>query len=148
MSPTIETLEPRPILGIRTHVKLNEIGNTIGELLQELMPYVGANAAGAPLARYHTWENDDGQIEVAVPVREPAAGEGRIVADNLPGGRAAVVMHVGPYDGLKETWEALRAWLEEQGHESRDAPWEEYLSDPTQVPPEKLETRVVWPIEG
>jgi effector-binding domain-containing protein len=55
-------------------------------------------------------------------------------------------LHVGPYDGLKGTWATLAKWLASSEHEGRDAPWEEYLDDPRSTPPDKLRTRIVWPI--
>ena len=114
--------------------------------MPELGAYVGDRMAGAPLARYHTWEDDAGEMEVAIPVKEPVEGTDRIQASELPAGRAAVAMHIGPYDNLKETWTALGTWIEEQGLEPAAAPWEQYLSDCGDTPADQLQTRIVWPI--
>ena len=147
MEFTIETLEPQQVLGIRSHTNITEIGNRIGEFMPEVGACVGDRQAGPPLARYHTWENHAGEMEVAIPVREACAGEGRVEAAELPGGRAVIAVHVGPYEGLKEAWTAVGAWIKEQGLEPRAAPWESYVSDPTQTPAAELETRIVWPIQ-
>jgi len=146
MNPSIETVAPQPVVGIRGHVHISQIGDRIGEAMGKLTTFVGPRMAGAPLARYHTWENDQGEMEVAVPVTEAIDGEGDIVGSTLPGGNAVVVMHVGPYDKLNETWTALGAWIKEQGLEPRAAPWEQYVSDCSVTPPEELETRIVWPV--
>ncbi len=147
MSFTIENITAQPVVGIRMHTKLEEIGDRIGELMPEIGAFVGDRMAGPPLARWHTWEDDAGEMEVAVPVTEPIEGTGRIQASELPAGRAAVAMHVGPYDTVADTWNAFGAWMNEQGLERVASPWEEYLNDPTETPPEELQTRIVWPIK-
>ena len=141
-----EELEPRAVVFIRTPTRITEIGDRIGACLARVMPYVGDNAAGPPFARYLEWDGDGGVIEVGMPVRAPMAGQGDIEAGELPGGRAAAVTHVGPYDGLKDTWEALNRWMTEAGHEGRAAPWEDYVDDPCSAPPESLRTFIHWPI--
>ena len=146
MDIRIEEIESRPVAGIRVETGIAEIGNKVGELMGELMPAVGEHMNGAPLAIYHTWENDRGEMEVAVPVNPSAPATDRIVRHDLPSGKAVVATYVGPYDGLKESWEAVGAWMKERGLEQRAAPWEQYESDCTVTPPEKLVTRIIWPI--
>lgn len=147
MSFTIENISSRPVVGIRTRTTIGEIGDNICKLMPELGAFVGDRMNGAPLVRWHSWEDDAGEMELAVPVREPLEGTERIRASELPGGRAAVALHVGPYDKVADTWNAFGAWMNEQGLERCDAPWEEYLNDPQDTPPEKLQTRIVWPIK-
>jgi len=147
MDFTIETIPSQPVVGIRTMTKMGEIGDRIGALMPELGDFAGDRMAGPPLARWHTWEGDAGEMEVAVPVREPVAGTDRIQASELPAGRAAIAMHIGPYDDLKDTWNALGAWMKEQGLEPAGAPWEQYLSDCAVTPADQLQTRIVWPVK-
>ena len=61
-------------------------------------------------------------------------------------GRAAVALHVGPYDRLKQTWAAFGAWMGAEGLERGAAPWEEYVSDCDVTPAEDLQTRIVCPL--
>ena len=86
-------------------------------------------------------------MEVAVPVEPSAPATDRIERHDLPGGRAVVATHIGPYDQLQASWDAIGAWMKERGLEQRAAPWEQYISDCETTPPEKLETRIIWPIE-
>ncbi len=146
MEPTIETLTKRPLLGIRAHVKVTQIGERIGELMPRLMAVAGPHVAGPPVARWHTWENDEGEMELAVPVRTPVEGRGEVQASTLPGGRAAVFTHVGSYEGLKDAWGGVSKWLQSSAYQGRDAPWEEYVDDGRSTPVERLRTRIVWPI--
>lgn len=147
MDFAIETIEERPVLGITEFVTLKTIGNKIGELIGRVMPVAGPHMAGPILSRYHTWENDEGDMEVAVPVRAPMADQGEVKASTLPGGPAVVCLHVGPYDDLADSWRAIKTWVEQNGKVSRAPPWEEYLDDPGVVPQAECRTRIVWPIE-
>lgn len=146
MDASIETIEARPVLGIRKQTTMATIGDDIGALMGELAAHVGDGMAGPPLARYHTWEGEGGEFEVAVPTRGPQPGTDRIRPSELPGGRAVVTVHAGPYEKLAGTWKALKAWMEEQGLEPGGAPWEEYLDDCSVTPPADLRTRIVWPL--
>ncbi|MEE8105670.1 MAG: GyrI-like domain-containing protein [Planctomycetota bacterium] len=146
MECSIETLTPQPALGIKTQTTIAEIGEKLGQIMAELGPAAGDLATGPVLARWHEWETDRGLMEVALPVSEPAPGSGRIEASELPGGRAVVATHVGPYATLKDSWIAVTAWMKEQGLEGTAAPWEQYLDDPCTTAPESLRTLIVWPI--
>ncbi len=146
MEIKIENIEPQPIVGIRESVTMSVIGNKIGELAPQVMAQAGEKAAGALIARYHTWDGDGGEMEVAVPVSGVVEATGNAAASTLPGGRAVIATHVGPYEGLKSAWEMVGAWMKEQGLEASAPPWESYMNDPSQVPAEKLETRIVWPV--
>ncbi|MDJ0755296.1 MAG: AraC family transcriptional regulator [Ardenticatenaceae bacterium] len=79
---------------------------------------------------------------------EPAAADG-LAYQTLPAGRWAVFRHVGPYDTLWQTWQAAyRDWLPTSGCELRDAlSFEDYVDDPSQVPPEELRTDIYVPIK-
>ena len=146
MEIKIESIEPQPIVGIRESVTMAVIGNKIGELAPQVFAQAGEKAAGPLIARYHTWDGAGGEMEVAVPVSGEVEGDGPATASTLPGGRAVVATHFGPYEGLKSAWEHVGAWMKEQGLEGSAPPWECYMNDPSKVPPEKLETRIVWPV--
>ena len=150
MEIRIEQIEVQSVASIRIETTQSEIGDKIGKLLREIVPLVEAHMNGAPLAVYHTWKDDRGEMEVAVPV-EPAApatigGDDRIQRHDLPGGRAVVVTHIGPYNTLEESWTAINAYVKEHGLERRAAPWEQYISDCSVTPSEELITHIVLPI--
>lgn len=146
MAYAVEHLEAQPALGIRVRTRIEEIGDRIGAVLPRLMEVAGEHAAGPVLARWHSWEGDTGEMEVAVPVAPGAQGAGDVVLSQLPAGRAVVTWHVGSYDGLKDAWKRLKAWMADEGLEGGAAPWEEYVSDCAVTPPEELRTRIVWPL--
>jgi AraC family transcriptional regulator len=67
----------------------------------------------------------------------------------IPGGRWAVSTHQGAYETLWQSWNRLyRGWLPASGHTLREvAPFEIYLNDKNQVPPEELRTEIWIPIQ-
>jgi AraC family transcriptional regulator len=67
----------------------------------------------------------------------------------ISGGRWAVSMHQGSYETLWQSWNRLyRDWLPASGYAPRDAaPFEIYLNNQKQVPPEELRTEIRIPIQ-
>ena len=56
-------------------------------------------------------------------------------------------MHVGPYDTLAETYEAVMGKMQAEGVTPGSSMWEYYLSDPAAEPdPAMWKTLVVWPV--
>jgi len=62
-------------------------------------------------------------------------------------GRAAQIMHVGPYEAEGPTVERLHRFIEEQGYRLRGRHHEIYLGDPRRSAPEKLRTIIRHPVE-
>ncbi len=61
-------------------------------------------------------------------------------------GRAAQIMHVGPYAAEAATVERLHGFIEEQGYRLRGRHHEIYLGDPRRSAPEKLRTIIRHPV--
>lgn len=61
--------------------------------------------------------------------------------------REDVAIHRGPYDGLPATFQAVEAWVREEGRSPGGPPMEIYLTDPGEHPdPATWETQVVLPV--
>ena len=61
-------------------------------------------------------------------------------------GRAAQVLHEGPYDEMSVTYGRLMEWFAEQGLTPAPMMWESYLNEPDPAAPEEAKTLIVWPI--
>jgi hypothetical protein len=62
-------------------------------------------------------------------------------------GKAAQILHVGPYAAEGPTIERLHAFIAENGFRLRGAHHEIYLGDPRRAAPEKLKTILRHPVE-
>lgn len=61
-------------------------------------------------------------------------------------GRAAQVMHIGPYSAEGPTIEALHAFIAERGYERSGKHHEIYLSDPRKAAAERMKTVIRQPV--
>lgn len=140
-----------PTAVVRAEVPVAEISGFLGGAFGEVMGAIsaaGQNPAGPPFARYDFLEVPAGApetfvVEAGFPVNAPVEPNGRVEPSVLPGGTAAVTMHVGPYQHVAAAYQAIERWLGEQGMVAMGAPWEAYLDDPAAVP--APHTEVVWP---
>ncbi|QJR09797.1 DNA gyrase inhibitor [Usitatibacter rugosus] len=89
------------------------------------------------------------RADACVTVPEGFKGEGAVKVEETPSGKCAVIVHTGPYSELHRAYDWLyREWLPKSGEAPGDQPcFEEYLNDPRQVPPSKLETAIRIPLK-
>lgn len=144
-------IESQPVLGIRTQAKMQDLPNLMGPLFGEVFGYAvqtGNQPSGMPFSRYHSMDGESVDFECGIPVNAPLEGTDRIKPGDLPGGKVVTVTHVGPYEGLGQTWSALFEWVGAQGLKPAGAPWEVYLTDPGAEPDSsKWRTQIFFPVE-
>ena len=145
---SVTTLQEQPTLGARATCSFDQLGDTIGRTLNAA--FDAAQAAGAiagpPYVRYFTFSQERIELESGFPVAAGTEGAGEVVPSSLPGGRAAVLRHVGHYDALPQAHEEMHRYLAEQSLSPTEAAWEVYLNDPRDTALEELQTDVVYPI--
>lgn len=88
------------------------------------------------------------RADACVTVAEGVIPDGELRVREIPGGRYAVVVHVGPYAELEHAYKWLYGvWLPQSGEEPGDAPViEAYLNDARFVRPTELETEIWLPL--
>ena len=106
----------------------------------------GAAPSDAPFVAYHNSDMQDLAVEIGFTFAERLEGEGDVQASEIPAGKAVQCIHVGPYDELRSTHEAMEAWCAERELRYAGPPHEFYLDDPQETSPEELRTRVVVPV--
>lgn len=137
---------------VRTRAKQADIGALIGDTLPQLFGSLAARGiqpTGMPMTVYHEWAGDECDVSIAVPVVTEFESQGDVTCSTLAAGRIVQAIHVGPYEGLAETYDKLQVWLKEQGLEMGMPCWEVYLTDPETVPdPAEWRTRIAIPVSG
>ncbi len=141
----------QPTLTMTAKVPVAEIPDFLGKAYAAVSEHVarsGLAFAGAPFARYRPLDDEfaEFEIEAGFPVLSGAEGGGEVTASTLPGGVAAVVTHVGPYDQMKPAYGAVEAWIVEHDSQPEGPAWEVYYSDPSEQPnPATWRTEIVQP---
>lgn len=142
----------QPTTGIRRRVRTGELPAFFDDVFHEVFDALkdaGVEPSGAPFARYRGAVGETVDVEAGFPVAEPVPVSGELVAGALPAARAVEAVHTGPYDTMRTTYEAIEAWLAEQGLTALDDMWEIYESGPESDPdPATWRTRIVWPVTG
>lgn len=107
-----------------------------------------AHLSGPPYARYRPLDGSftKFEVEAGFPVLLSFEGDNGVVASALPEGPTAVTVHIGPCASMKPGYDAIEAWLAEQGASAVGPAWEVYLSDPSEEPdPATWRTEIYQP---
>ncbi len=153
-SITKREITPQPVLAVRRRVKPDAMAAALAEIFGEIFVFAqstGTALAGQPLTRFVQWGPGLITIDGCLPVATPFTGEpsGNVRAGTLPGGPVATMLHTGPYDKLVGAHAAVQQWIEAQDFVASGAPWETYITDPTEYPdPKDWKTEIFWPLEG
>ncbi len=150
------TLKPQQLLVIQRKVNRSDIAATIAQTLPKIFVFSQqhgiALVPGHPVTRYVDASYGSVTMEPGIRVAPGAkmpkdAGEVQLIT--LPGGPAAMTTHMGDYKNLHDAYAAIEKWMETEGVKSAGAPWEEYVTDPGEVPDMKdWRTDVFWPLAG
>jgi effector-binding domain-containing protein len=145
---TIEQQPPLPTLCVKTRTPVTEIGAVLGKAFGEIMSTINARGAapiGMPYVAYRNMDMADLDVEIGFPVSKPVAGAGRVEPGTLPGGAWASTLHVGPYADVGPAWADLQAFIRAQGKTAAPTGYEFYFDGPD-TPPDRIRTRVAFPL--
>ncbi len=152
MSYKCELVEqpPQPTLSIRTTTSIKNLAQELGKAYGAIGQYLGQlgeQPAGAPYAAYFNWDTSDLEVEIGFPVASSLPTKENIQSGEIPAGRYARCSYTGPYNKIEPAYNALTAWVKENGYEATEVAYEFYLNDPGEVSPEDLLTQVVFPLK-
>ena len=111
------------LLAHGTPDSLDEMPEFLGGAFSEVINVLdeqGLHPTGAPFGRYSMPEGGAFDAEIGFPCNDVVKPEGRVEACDLPGGRVARTMHVGPYGDVGAAYEAAIAWLTDEGYVGDD----------------------------
>jgi DNA-binding transcriptional MerR regulator len=140
-------LAPVRLLGLTRAVDVERMGEEISGLARAVFALATQERwplDGGLVGLYPVDLADPCPVTLGIPCATAPAGAGE--ERRLPGGPAFTTIHVGPYDELSLGYTALLTAVHERGHEPRAPIVETYLTDPEQVAPAELVTRLTVPV--
>ncbi len=100
----------------------------------------------APYALYHNMDMQALDVQAGFLVSKELPPQGDIQYGELPAGRYATGLFIGPYNQMEPFYDALNHWLEEQKEKPAGPVFEWYFSPPD-TPPEKIRTEVWFALQ-
>ena len=140
----------QPTLVIRTRVSVQDLPQTLGEAYGAIAQYLGElgeQPAGPPFVAYHNMDMQNLDVEIGIPVSRKLADRDDIQAGEIPGGKAATCLYVGPYAEIELAYTALSEWMKDNGYKATGVAYEMYLNDPEETPPQELQTQIAFPLK-
>ena len=144
----VEVVSPRLLAAVGREVAVGRVREVWRSALDQVWAFLrsqpGLRTDGHNIFVYHhpTSVGDPMNADFGVEVTREFARSGEVRPVRTPSGEAAVVRHLGPYDGLAQAHRAIHAWARESGRALARTSWEIYgdwNDDPT-----KLETLVMY----
>jgi effector-binding domain-containing protein len=140
----------RPALVIRTRAPVFRLAKVFGEAYAALEKYLAElkeQPAEAPFTGYFNMNMFSLDMAIGFPVHRALPGNGKIVPFELPGGKAASCLYVGPYNKVSSAYKELDQWIRANGYKATGICYEFYLNDPTVTPQAELQTRIEFPLK-
>ena len=144
----VKTIPTQQVLSVTRHVKVDKLESTIQEtvaMLKSTRAGQSASAADVPFGIYHGAinEQDDGPIEICLPVKGKPAVEDDVTLKELEGGKAACVTLLGAqcaFPAILNGYDTTVEWIQKNGYEIAESPREVWRTPPGND--EQIE--VVW----
>jgi len=129
-------VDARPAALLRGQGKWEDVSKTIADSLKRLNDAVakaGLEINGRAITVFTKTDDTGFTFEAMLPLTSAPDGKLKL-ADGVeigasPAGRALKFQHHGAYDEIEATYEAIAAYLDEKGLDSKDLIIEEYLGD-------------------
>ena len=137
-------------LSVRTRSSVQNLPKIIGPnfvMIREYIENSGEQMAGAPYIAYYNMDMQDLDIEIGIPSSKALPDKDDIKTTEIPAGKYATVIHVGPFDKMEPTYNALNKWVTDNGYETTGIAYELYIDDPAITPMEELKTQIMFPLK-
>lgn len=130
------TVDARPAAVLKGQGKWEGAAKTLSDAIARLNAAVakaGLTANGRTIAVFTKTDDTGFSFEAMAPLGAAPEGKPRL-SDGVeigasPAGKAMKFQHRGAYDEIDATYEAIAAYLDEKGLDTKDLIIEEYLSD-------------------
>ncbi len=147
----VEEMKPTPRAYITRTSSMADIAKSMSEGFQtlgKLFAEAKVPMTGMPTAHYLDYDEKTTTFELGFPCRKEDADALRAVGLSVgttAEGPSMHAIHIGPYDSVKSTYEAMIAEMTRLGLEPARDMWEVYYSPP-ETPPAEIRTDVIWPV--
>ncbi len=148
----VVTLSPEPFAYITITANMTEIPKAMGDgfgQLSMLFAQAKVTMAGMPMCHYLDYDEKSTTFQLGFPCRPDeveALRDAGLSIGETPSGENMKAVHMGPYDGLGTTYNAMTDAMKAQGLTPAKDMWETYYSPP-ETPPEQIKTEVTWPVQ-
>lgn len=142
-----KTLDATHYIYVPRQCPYPEIAQAMESGFKEVFGFVGSariRPLSMPMSLYPAMPSEEVAFHAGVMVsaEDAAKAEGTIKAAELPAGEVMMATHVGPYDRMHETHQALWAHMETAGIPAAMPVWEVYVDDPGDTAPKALRTEI------
>lgn len=143
----------QPFAYVSRRARMADIPKEMQEGFAALMGALGdvrVMPAGAAFCHYRKYDDRSATFDLGFPVRPEDVKAARRAGLNIGetvSGRVMKAIHIGPYETLNVTYEALLAEMKSRGLEGTKDMWEAYFS-PRDTPAEEIRTEVYWPVKS
>lgn len=148
----VVTLTPDPFAYITVRTSMSGISEAIGEGFGRLgaaFDEAHARVAGPPMCHYLDYDGSGTTFQLGYPARPDELDRLRdagLQTGETPSGRNMKATHIGPYDTVVATYDALTDAIKARGLTAARDMWEVYCSPPG-TPPDQIRTDILWPVQ-
>jgi effector-binding domain-containing protein len=142
----------KPIIYLKGTATWDSAYDSLVDAFKSVRGYIDREklkADGPPLTIYLATDDTGFQFQAAIPIaqepKQPPKGD--LAVGKSPEGRALKFVHRGSYDGMDTTYDAITNYLDQKGLEAKDLFIEQYVTDPTSTPEDKLVIEVYVPVK-
>lgn len=159
MDVKIITVEPINVAVLEHLGDPMRVNNTVAAFIEwrkasGLSDYTTQGTYGVPWNDPHTTPGDEFRFDVCGELNPEANGQvpenaQGVISKTIPGGRCAVVRHVGAYERISDSvYYLYRQWLPQSGEELRDFPvYFRYLELDQNHPEHAQQTDILLPLK-
>ncbi|HTS37933.1 MAG TPA: GyrI-like domain-containing protein [Candidatus Solibacter sp.] len=145
---SIQIASPRLLAAVRQQVRMGQVASAWKPALDQVWAFLkqhpGLRTDGHNVFLYHhpASRQDPMNVDFGVEVTRPFERAGEVLSTETPAGRVVTAPHIGPYQRMGETHQAIHAWAATNKCTFAGKSWEIY-GDWTDNPSE-LETRIEY----
>lgn len=146
----IKDMEPFWYAAMEFEGSFTQMEKNVGIFMQEFFKQ-GLTPGGPVLGIYY---NDPMQVKeedlkwaIGFPIAADAAVQEPLKKVQTKFKKAAVYLHIGPYEQLDKAYAKVMKYIDDNGYKMIMPTYDRYLNNPNEVKPEELKTETIVPVE-